>query len=253
MTGVRRFALVALLLAVRLAAAEPVDVLLVAADDALLQPVLARLAHAQSTTRGAWTCWTGQLSGQRVALTRAEGDPLNAVAATTLAIRQHPPRLVLVFSAGRPVAPGVQAGDVVVSEKFAAFDGFVSPVTGRDGGSDPLTWKKLPHLLMTPGEKEVPAETFPADAPAAAIALRVKPARGRVLAGVIGSANQINGEADRLRWLHQTWGVSAADRVSAHVAGCARLLAVPVVGVCVVDGSVADVTGFTLQLLEALR
>ena len=39
----------------RLAAAEPVAVLLVAADEAALRPVLAKLNEAQSNRHAAWT------------------------------------------------------------------------------------------------------------------------------------------------------------------------------------------------------
>lgn len=253
MIRARLFVIALLLGFVRLAAAEPVDLLLVAATDDSFQPVLAKITGAQSTTHAAWTCWTGQLAGKRVALTRAEGDPLNAVAATTLAIRLHPPRLIVVFGNGRAHDPALRAGDVVISEKFAAFDGMVSPVTGLDGGSHPLKWEPLPHLLMTAGEKETAAMTFPADRAAAAVALAVKPARGRVVSGVLGSANQVNREADRIAWLRATWHTSTEDGVSAHVAGCAALFAVPVVGVCVIDAPGADAADFTLRLMEALR
>ena len=83
MIHARLFALALLFAFTRPASAETVDLLLVAADDSSLQPVLAKLTEATVTTRAAWTTWTGNLAGKRVALTRAEGDPLNAVAATT--------------------------------------------------------------------------------------------------------------------------------------------------------------------------
>lgn len=253
MIRIRCFLATLLLGLVRLTAGEPVDLLLVAADDAALQPVLTKVAEAQATTHGAWTCWSGHLSGKSIALTRAEGDPLNAVAATTVAIRLHPPKLIVVFGPGRAHDPALHTGDVVVSETFAAFDGLFSHVTELDGGSHPLTWEPLPHLLMTSGEKETPAKTFPADRAAAAIALNLKSPRGRVVAGVLGSANQVNREADRIAWLRSTWHTSTEDGVSAHVAGCATLLRVPVVGFCVVDGTGADAAEFCLRLTEALR
>jgi len=237
------------LAASRLAAGEPVDLLLVAADEATLRPVLARLPQATEETHAAWTLWSGQLAGKRVVLTRAEGDPLNAVAATTLALRLHPPRLVLVFGPGRVHDANLKQGDVVVSERFAAFDGMVSPITALDGGSQPLRWQKLPHLLMTDGERETSAETFPADAAAAALALRIAPAHGRVVAGMLGSANQVNREADRIAWLHVQWRTSTEDGVSAHVAGCAALLGIPVVGFCVAAGMPGDAADFTLRFV----
>jgi len=233
--------------------AEPVDLLIVATDDAALQPIIEKMAQPQVETRGAWTFWSGTLSGKSVVLTRSEGDPLNAVAATALAVRLHPPRLIVSFGTARAHDLALRAGDVVVSASFAAFDGMYSPHLGLDEGSRPAQWEKLPHLLMTAGEKETAAESFPADSSALTLALALAPVHGRVVRGVLGSANQVNREADRIEWLRAKWHTSTEDGESAHVAGCAALLGVPVIGFRIVDGPVADGATFTLSFVEAWR
>jgi adenosylhomocysteine nucleosidase len=233
--------------------AEPVDLLIVAASDAALRPVLERLSGTRTEKHAAWTFWLGELSGKKVAVTRSEGDPLNAVAATTLAIRLHPPRLIIVCGASRAHDPELRTGDIVVSEKFSAFDGMVSPITALGGGSQPLQWKKLPHMLMTTGERETPAEFFPADSTATALALKLPSSRGRVVAGVLGSAHQVNREADRIAWLRAQWQTSTEDNESAHVAGCGVLLGVPVVGFRVVNSEAADAAEFAVRFVERWR
>jgi adenosylhomocysteine nucleosidase len=230
--------------------AETADVLLAAATEAELQPVLARLGAPHSETRAAWKFWLGTLGDRKVVLTRTEGDPLNAVAATTLAIRHYAPRLVLIFGAARAHDPALRPGDVVISEKFAAFDGMETPVVPLGGGSAPLTWSKLPHALATAGEKETPTLFFPADAGALAVARSLAVARGRLVVGVLGSASQVNREADRLVWLHAEWGTSCEDGESAHIAGCAQLLGVPVFGIRIIDGADGEAAGLAVNFLE---
>jgi adenosylhomocysteine nucleosidase len=233
--------------------AQPVDLLIEAADDAALQPLLQKLEQAQVETRAAWTFWHGTLAGKTVVLARSEGDPLNAVAATALAVRLHPPRLIIAYGSARAHDPALHAGDIVVSASFAAFDGMFSPHLGPGEGSRPAQWEKLPHLLMTPGEKETPAESFPADAAALSLAMTLTPTHGHVVRGVIGSANQVNREADRVAWIHTLWHTSTEDGESAHIAGCAALLGVPVIGLRVVDGPATDAADFALRLVEAWR
>src|SRR5215207_3370104 len=80
----------------------PVDLLLIAANDDTLRPVLKQLNRSQVEKRAAWTFWRGDLHGKTAVVARSEGDPLNAVAATTLAVRLHSPRLVVVFGVARP-------------------------------------------------------------------------------------------------------------------------------------------------------
>ncbi|HEY4302029.1 MAG TPA: 5'-methylthioadenosine/S-adenosylhomocysteine nucleosidase [Candidatus Didemnitutus sp.] len=227
-----------------------VDVLLVGADDEELKPVLAQMSGAAEQRIVSWTFWSGTLAGHPVVVLRAEGDPLNAVAGTTLGLRHFSPRLVVVFGSARAHDPALAPGDLVVAREFAAFDGMISRVTPEDGGSDPTKWIALPHLLMEPGEKPVPQMRFPADNTALAVASRLHPARGRTAAGVMGSAGQVNREADRIARLRALWGTSTEDAESAHVAGCARLLGVPVAGWCVVDGTAGEAGALVVPFLK---
>src|SRR5882724_5232300 len=136
---------------VHFAHAAPVDILLAVPDDAALRPLQQRLTGAHEETHAGWIFWTGKLAGKSVLLARTEGDPLNAVAVTTLAIHLHSPRLIVVFGSARAHDPALHAGDCVVSDRFVAFDGMVSPITALGDGTQPLKWNKLPHLLMTAG------------------------------------------------------------------------------------------------------
>lgn len=242
-----------LLLVVVLRAEPAAPILFAAATEAQLQPLIARMEAPVVERRAAWQFWLGSIAGKKVVLTRTEGDPLNAVAATTLAIRRYHPRLVVTYGVSRSLDPALQPGDVVVSEKFATLEGMISDVTPLDGGSAPLAWHRLPQMLVTAGEKETPVYSFPADPAALAVAKSLAAPHGRVVAGVPGSAHQVNREADRMAWIHTQWGASSEDGESAHVAGCAALLGVPAVGLRVIDGTEADAAALALQFLEVSK
>jgi adenosylhomocysteine nucleosidase len=246
-----RRTLIFLFLAAGLRAA-PVDALL-AATESELQPLLARLADRHTEKVAAWQFWTGTLDGRAVVLTRTEGDPLNAVAATTLAIRRYAPKRVVTFGVARAHDPALHPGDVVVSASFVAFDGIVSPHREPGAGSTPLAWEKLPHAIMTPGEQEKYLPVFPADPTALAVAQKLTGTRGRLIAGVLGSANQVNREVDRLAYLRAQWGTSCEDGESAHIAGCALLLGVPVIGLRVIEGTEGEAAALVLRFLEASK
>jgi adenosylhomocysteine nucleosidase len=228
-------------------------IVIAAATDAELVPLRSHLADVRTETTAAWQFWVGSLGGRTVVLTRTEGDPLNAVAATTLAIQHHHPALVIAIGSAQALVPDLHPGDVVVSEKFAAMDGMISPVTGIGGGTHPLQWHLLPHLPMHPGEQEMPALSFPADAAAVAVAQHLSSPCGRVVVAVLGSSGQTNREADRIAWLREKWGASCADGESAPIAGCAQLLGVPALGLRVIDGKPGEAAGVALQFLEALQ
>ena len=106
---------------------------------------------------------------------------------------------------------------------------------------------------MTPGEKETRQERFPADATILTAALELSAPRGRVRPGVLGSAHQVNREADRIAFLHTQWGTDTEDGESAHVAGCALLFGVPAFGLRVIDGQPGEAASLVLKLVEGLK
>jgi adenosylhomocysteine nucleosidase len=69
----------------------------------------------------------------------------------------------------------------------------------------------------------------------------------------LGSAGQVNRESDRIGWIRAQWGTSCEDGESAHVAGCAQLLGVPVVGWRVIDGADGEAAALVVPFLEALK
>jgi adenosylhomocysteine nucleosidase len=242
----------AMVLLVPASAVAKVDLLLAAAGEAELAPVRAKMSGVTETTATSWTFWSGALAGKSVVLVRTEGDPLNAVAATTLAIRRFEPALVVSYGIARPHDSALKAGDAVVGEKFVAFDGFISGHRGVGEGTKLGDWKKLPHAPISRGEVETYTESFPASdaAKAAAMGLNVS-GGGRVLAGVLGSAHQINREADRVAWLRTTWGTSCEDFESAHVAVTAKLFGVPAAGIRVIAGAEADEKAMAMAQAKA--
>jgi adenosylhomocysteine nucleosidase len=98
---------------------------------------------------------------------------------------------------------------------------------------------------------------------ALAVALRTRNSMGRVFAGTIGSAHEVNLELDRVRWSSRTFGMDVEEMESGHVAAVAfaygvRYLAFRVVSDAPYEGvpfysMAARATGlFTLNFLENL-
>jgi adenosylhomocysteine nucleosidase len=235
-----------------LSAVAKVDLLIAAATEAELAPVRAKMSGVKESTATSWTFWSGTLAGKSVVLARTEGDLLNAVAAVTLGIRRFDPSLVLSYGIARPHDVTLKAGDVVVSEKFVAFDGFISGHRGLGEGTKLSEWKKLPHAPISTGEVETYMESFPASEAANTAAMGLKTGgSGRVIAGVLGSAHQVNREADRVAWLRATWGTSCEDFESAHVAVTAKLFGVPAAGIRVISPADASESETAVAQMQA--
>jgi adenosylhomocysteine nucleosidase len=229
------------------------DLLMEASQDAELAPLAARLSDRHTEQIASWTFESGQGFGKDVVLVRTEGDPLNAVAATTLAIRRYRPRLIVTFGTARPHDPKLASGDFVVAQGFTIFAGFISKPRGVGEGIHPLDWDPDPTLVMRPEEHQLPARAFAADSNARKLMLALPSPSGHVGSGILGSSPEINREADRIRWLRENWGTDCEDRESAYIAGCASLLNVPVAGFRVIGNDESGASDLALRFLEAWK
>src|SRR5437879_6059951 len=75
------------------------DVLVQAAIEPELKPLLAALEDAHEVRIGSWTFWTGRISGKggvkSVVVSRTEMGPINAAAATALGIQTFQPGVII--------------------------------------------------------------------------------------------------------------------------------------------------------------
>jgi hypothetical protein len=100
----------------RSAESAPVDIIVQGALDVELQPLLAALEDKREIQVAAWTFWRGKIAGRSVVISRTEVGPINAVAATTLAITHFRPRLVINQGTAGANDPDLQVFDIIIGE-----------------------------------------------------------------------------------------------------------------------------------------
>ncbi len=213
----------------------PVDLLIQGAVDTELQPLLAALEGAERVQIGAWTFWRGRMGGKRVVVSRTEVGHANAAASTALGIMTFRPKLIINQGTAGAVDPTLKVFDIVVGESTVDYGSFQSTHADLGAGVDQARWTPLPHRIRLDGGERVEFKSFPGDAEAMKVAFATPNPRGRVLAGVIGSAYEFNRELDRLVWMRKTYGVSTEDMESAFAAVVATGFRTPFLAIRIVS------------------
>jgi adenosylhomocysteine nucleosidase len=213
------------------------DVLIQAAIEPELRPLLAALEDAKEVRIGAWTFWTGRITGKNgaksVVVSRTEMGPINAAAATALGIQMFQPAVIVNQGTAGGSNPDLRLWDIVLGERTTDYSAFLAEHGDAGTGTNPARWKPLVHSLRL--EKElVKFPSFPGDATLIEAALKVKYERGRIVKGNLGSAYQLNRVLDRIQWLRKTYGIDSEDMESAFSAGVAmgmkvRFLAIRII------------------------
>src|SRR5512139_1485047 len=106
------------------------DIVVQGAVDTELQPLLAALQGREEIQIAAWTFWRGRIAGKTVVVSRTEVGPVNAAAATTLAIRTFRPRLIVNQGTAGAATPELKRFDIVVGEATVDYGAFRSAPAG---------------------------------------------------------------------------------------------------------------------------
>jgi len=214
-----------------------VDVVIQGAVDAEVAPFIESLTDATRIQIAAWTFWRGRLGGKQVVVSRTEVGPINAVVATTVAIRSFHPRLVINQGTAGATGPDLRVFDIIVGEATVDYGAFQTEHADAGEGSDQSRWVRMLHRLRPGGEERIALPVFPGDPDALAVALSQPYAHGRVLKGVIGSAFQFNREVDRLLWIREKYGAVSEDMESAFAAGASLGFTTPFLAVRIISDS----------------
>ena len=246
------------------AATKKFDLLVQGAVDSEIQPLLKALEDKKQIDIGAWTFWTGRIGRKSVVLSRTEMGPINAAAATMLAIEQfHPASIINQGTAGAH-NPDFLIWDIVLGAQTTDYGAFKSEHADAGGGTDPSRWKPMAHLMRLDNEHLTRFEHFQGDPNLLAAAKKIKYERGALREGNIGSAYEFNKEIDRILWLHKTYGTDSEDMESAFAAGVGQGMKIPVLAIRIISDSemthpkFEEIAGeycaqFVLDLIRSLK
>ena len=220
-----------------LATAQRYDLMVQGALDSELQPLLRALEGSRQVQLDAWTFWTGHIAGKRVVISRTEIGPLNAAAATALGIRYFRPRAIINQGTAGGHNRELHLWDIVVGEHTTDFSGIEQTHGDAGTGVRLERWGPIHNRLRLDGRERVEFANFPGDPTLVRAALRVPYARGRVVAGNVGSAFRFTRELDMIDWVRRTYGTDSEDMESAYAGGVALAMHVPFVAVRIISNT----------------
>jgi adenosylhomocysteine nucleosidase len=216
------------------------------AMDVEVRKLAAALANVSEERVQGWTFWRGTLDGYPVIVSKTLKGMSNAAAATALAAeRYHPAAIVNQGTAGGH-EPQLHVYDIVLGTYAVNLGSFKTAYRTAGRGSDFQEWTPL-DLTRSDGSAGNDPQArrmrrFKGDERllAAAVSVKDRYRKGRVVEGVIGSADLWNSELDRIQRLHDQYGTSVEEMETASAAQIADLFQIPFLGIRVLSNNITN-------------
>jgi adenosylhomocysteine nucleosidase len=205
-----------------------------------------RLDNVSVEKVGGWTFWRGTLDGYPVIVSKTMKGVANAAAATAIAAEHyHPVAIINQGTAGGHVAE-LHVYDIVLGKYAVNLGAFKTAYRKPGQGGDFRGWIPLDLLVSEDSAGEDPnAHTmrrFQGNEQLLAAAESVKHLyrKGRVVQGVIGSAEIWNSELDRIQWFHSQYGTTVEEMETASAAQIAGVFQIPFLGIRVLSNNITN-------------
>lgn len=192
----------------------------------------------KTETFGAYTYYSGSIDGISVVISRTNVGMVNAAASTMLLIEKYHPKAIINQGTAGGHDPGLHKFDIVVGEKVINYGMYQSSHKDEGAGINTGDWKVSTTEVREDGEiKEFLGFKPDPEMYAAAMSVAGEYTHGKVVSGVIGSADGWNKEIDRILQLHNTIGTSVEEMETASVAQVAESFHVPFLGIRILSNS----------------
>jgi adenosylhomocysteine nucleosidase len=238
---------------------SPRPVVLQGAIDIEIARLVETLGGAKREEIADWTFWTGTLDGYRVVVSKTRIGMANASAATAIAAEHFRPAAIINQGTSGGHQPDLHVYDIVVGKESVNLGAFRTPFRARGQGSSFADWGPIDQLRSgTSVSLDPNAQTmhrFRGDDGllAAALAVRDKYQKGRVVEGVIGSSDTWNSELDRIQRFHNDFGTTVEEMETAGAAQVAGSFRIPFLGIRVLSNNITNNDAYDARSAEACQ
>lgn len=214
-------------------------ILVQGAMDMEVDYLVGKLSNPKEERVASWTFWKGNIGDKEVIVSRTEVGITNASAATTIAIEKYKPTIIINQGTAGGHDPKLHSGDIVLAKEIINFGAIRTerkeygvPAEDKDG----IFFDVVQRLRDKNGDYQENPK-FYSDDSLLKKAGKIKYSNGKVVLGVIGTADQWNRELERIKYIHETFNTSAEEMETSAVAQISKAYGIPFIGIRILSNT----------------
>lgn len=211
-------------------------IIIIGAMDCEYQYMVKQLKNVKQITSGNFRFFEGEYNNKNVVIIASLIGMVNAACATTLAIKEYDPKLIIIQGTSGAHNPSLKQGDIIIGEKIIELGSYYTKPRKENEGIDYKNWDRLGEQMLINNEVKYVHDMY-SNKELVDKALMINNKYGRVLKGTIGSADQWNREVDVINYYHKELGSDLEEMEGFAVAQAASMFNVPFIDIRIISNS----------------
>jgi len=205
--------------------------------DCEIQLIVDALDDVSVSKAGNATLYSGTYKGIPVVAVHSLIGMVNASSATTYAVNELNPCLVIIQGTSGGHNPALHQGDIVLGQNLVETGSYYSPHRDAGTGSVQADWE-YPGVEMLDENNEILRQQYQHSTQEALdVAQTVQYDHGNVVLGTHGSADQWNKELDLIQSFHENLGTDCEEMEGFAVAQVCAMYDVPFLAIRIISNS----------------
>ena len=201
--------------------------------------LISKLNDPQEIKIGPWSFHKGTVLDYPVIISQTHVGMTNAAAVTALAIERFNPIAIINQGVAGGHTAKLKPYDIILGTTSVNYGAIKTLFKAEGKGTDLKNWDKMETEVPTIAGNVVKKDSFTGNNELLKIAESLKNTyvKGKIVEGVIGSADQWNREIDKILWTNETYKTLSEDMETASAAQIAYSFDIPFLGIRILSNN----------------
>ena len=204
-------------------------ILIQGAMDTEIKYYLSILEKRKDINIAGYEFYQGTINNIEVILSKTEVGEISCATATTIAVTQFKPDIIINQGIAGAHTDKIHIGDIIIGKECKNINTYLMPAKKMGEGSNPFEWNVIDKTRNTKQANQKLVKIISQE-------LKTK-SKKNIHVGILGSGDIFSKEVDRIIWLNNTFGNLSEDMESIGCYAVCSKFNIPCIGIRIISNN----------------